>query len=271
MALNGFTIYHSYLKAMEPYSDAACGRLLRACIQYSMTGDLPDLKGNERFLFPIWKAQIDQDKAKYVSRCEKNRENIKTRWNTNVYDRIQSNTIVYERIQSNTNVYDRIENEKNEEKQGKSEFEIFLDEFDKETLKEEEREEEKEAPPLDKKEKNQKKELISPLEKEAEKEEEIIKEEEREAICFKENGVVRVFYPPSVEEVAAYCRSRNNFVDPQRFVDSYASKGWRVGRHGMKDWQAAVRTWERSERKPEWKQESSVPRKSFNVKSDLEG
>lgn len=53
------------------------------------------------------------------------------------------------------------------------------------------------------------------------------------------------FTPPSVEEVSAYCRERRNSVDAQRFVDFYASKGWKVGKEAMKDWKAAVRTWER--------------------------
>jgi len=50
-----------------------------------------------------------------------------------------------------------------------------------------------------------------------------------------------------LEEVAAYCRERKNQVDPQRFVDYYTSNGWRVGRNPMKDWKAAVRTWERND------------------------
>ena len=52
------------------------------------------------------------------------------------------------------------------------------------------------------------------------------------------------FAPPSVEEVAAYCQERGNSVDPQRFVDFYTSNGWKVGKSAMKDWRAAVRTWE---------------------------
>ena len=52
------------------------------------------------------------------------------------------------------------------------------------------------------------------------------------------------FSPPSVEEVREYCRERNNGVDPERFVDYYSSNGWMVGKHKMKDWKAAVRTWE---------------------------
>lgn len=53
--------------------------------------------------------------------------------------------------------------------------------------------------------------------------------------------------PPTVDEVAAYCRERGNGLDPETFVDFYASKGWMVGKNPMKDWKAAVRTWERSE------------------------
>lgn len=52
------------------------------------------------------------------------------------------------------------------------------------------------------------------------------------------------FIPPSFEEVQRYCVERRNAVDPQRFVDYYTANGWKVGRNEMKDWRAAVRTWE---------------------------
>lgn len=55
----------------------------------------------------------------------------------------------------------------------------------------------------------------------------------------------RRFVPPTVAEVADYCRARTNDVDPERFVDFYASKGWKVGSEPMKDWRACVRTWEK--------------------------
>ena len=55
------------------------------------------------------------------------------------------------------------------------------------------------------------------------------------------------FQPPTINEVRAYCQERGNSVDPERFVDFYASKGWLVGKSKMKDWQAAVRSWERSD------------------------
>ena len=86
MALESFNAYHSYLKAIEPLNDAERGRLFTACLQYSMTGEAPELKGNERFVFPSMAAQIDRDKEKYASRCRKNAENISKRWGTTVYD-----------------------------------------------------------------------------------------------------------------------------------------------------------------------------------------
>lgn len=54
------------------------------------------------------------------------------------------------------------------------------------------------------------------------------------------------FIPPTVEEVEVYCFERNNGIDAQAFVDFYCSKGWMVGKNKMKDWKAAVRTWERN-------------------------
>ena len=56
------------------------------------------------------------------------------------------------------------------------------------------------------------------------------------------------FTPPTVDEVRAYCQERGNNVDPQRFVDYYSSNGWMVGKSKMKDWKAAVRTWEQREK-----------------------
>lgn len=56
------------------------------------------------------------------------------------------------------------------------------------------------------------------------------------------------FVPPTVEEVAAYCRERQNGIDPEAFVDFYMGKGWLVGKSPMKDWRAAVRTWEHDRR-----------------------
>ena len=55
------------------------------------------------------------------------------------------------------------------------------------------------------------------------------------------------FTPPTLDEVKAYCRERGNNVDAERFIDYYTANGWKVGKNSMKDWKAAVRTWERSD------------------------
>lgn len=60
------------------------------------------------------------------------------------------------------------------------------------------------------------------------------------------------FIAPSVGEVEAYCESRGNGIKGEAFVDYYEARGWMIGKHKMKSWQSAVRTWEnrRKEQEP---------------------
>ena len=80
------------------------------------------------------------------------------------------------------------------------------------------------------------------------------------------------FSPPSLDEVREYCTERGNGIDAERFVDFYDANGWKVGKNPMKDWKAAVRTWER--RKNDGTQQrfantSSSTGKQFNVHYDV--
>ena len=77
MALESFNAYHSYLTAIEPLNDAERGRLFTALLTYSSTGEVPDLRGNERFVFPQMKWQIDRDKGSYNDFCARQSENGK--------------------------------------------------------------------------------------------------------------------------------------------------------------------------------------------------
>lgn len=172
MAREFFNAYHSYLEAIEPLNDAERGRLFTACLSYSMTGEVPELRGNERFVFAGMKSQIDRDKQSYAEKCERNRGNVLRRYTT-VDDGIRTP-----------------------------------------------------AKPTKEKEKAKTK----------------AKENAKEKECCAEGP--RRFTKPTVEEIRLYCRERGNAVDPQRFYDFYEAKGWRVGNQPMKDWQAAVRTWE---------------------------
>ena len=55
------------------------------------------------------------------------------------------------------------------------------------------------------------------------------------------------FTKPTLEEVQAYCKERNNGVDARKWYNHYEAVGWKVGRNPMKDWKASVRTWERND------------------------
>ena len=70
-----FHAYHSILESIEPLDDAERGRLFTALLSYSATGETPLLTGNERFLFPALRGQIDRDRARYEERCAQNRRN----------------------------------------------------------------------------------------------------------------------------------------------------------------------------------------------------
>jgi hypothetical protein len=54
----------------------------------------------------------------------------------------------------------------------------------------------------------------------------------------------KYFKKPHVFDIKNYCLERKNNIDPEAFYDFYESKGWKVGKNKMKDWRAAVRTWE---------------------------
>ena len=78
------------------------------------------------------------------------------------------------------------------------------------------------------------------------------------------------FIPPTEDMVVDYCLSRDRDVEDahrfaQRFVDYYTSNGWMVGKNKMKDWKAAVRTWEQKE-KPQGR---PVSQKSSNPFLDM--
>ena len=75
------------------------------------------------------------------------------------------------------------------------------------------------------------------------------------------------FSAPSVDEVRNYCRERGNSIDAETFVDFYASKGWKVGNSPMKDWQSAIRTWEKRECRASPREKPA----SFNANDYLQG
>lgn len=97
-------------------------------------------------------------------------------------------------------------------------------------------------------------------EKEEEKEKEELLKKDISNEISKKSTRQKKFVPPTVEEVASYCLERKNKVDAAYFVDHYTSNGWKVGKQNMKDWKAAVRTWEKNGyNQPSKKQDAVEP------------
>ena len=84
----------------------------------------------------------------------------------------------------------------------------------------------------------------------------------------KENNKKKKFEKPTIAEVDAYCKERNNGIDAEAFVAFYESKGWLIGKNPMKSWKSAIITWEKSR-----KQTQSQPVKKYGDGSayDYEG
>lgn len=82
------------------------------------------------------------------------------------------------------------------------------------------------------------------------------------------NSKRKRFVKPTLSEIEQYCIERNNNINAEHFFDYYESNGWKIGKNSMKDWKAAVRTWERSEyRKPNSKKNSKED--AINVVNNL--
>ena len=175
-AMKYLKVFTDFAEDIGDLGDAERGRLFTAMLTYAETGEEPELRGNERFLWKVAKKNIDNQRATYDARCETN-----ARIATNRYQKAPESTRKHETCQ-----------DKDKDKDKDKEY--------KETLP---------------------------------------------------NGSAKktgraVFNPPTEEEVKAYCLERKNNVDAERFVDYYTANGWKVGKNPMKDWRAAVRTWEKT-------------------------
>ena len=179
-------VWCSFAEIIEPLNDSERGRLFTAMLVYAESGELPEFKGNERYVWPIAKQSIDRARE----------ESHKGRENGSKGGRPQKPE---ETNRNQTKPTETTENQQEPTESYKDKDKVK----DKEKIKETH---------------------LS-----------VSKEKLR-------------FSPPTLEDVTAYCRERGNKVDAQRFIDFYASKGWRVGTSPMKDWRAALRNWERDDR-----------------------
>jgi GTPase SAR1 family protein len=78
MAMKYMCVYYDYLACLEKLTVEECGRLFLSMLRYCTEGDEPEFKGNERFLWPMLKGQLDRDREKYEEYCTQNRHRYNT-------------------------------------------------------------------------------------------------------------------------------------------------------------------------------------------------
>ena len=104
---DSFILYTSDYQLIEGLTDEQLGQLTRALFIYARDGEVINLEPVVRMAFVFIKDKIDRNADKYQKKCERNRENIRKRWNKSNTNDTKEN----ERIPKNTNVYERIPND----------------------------------------------------------------------------------------------------------------------------------------------------------------
>lgn len=93
-----FVLYPDMKEVLLSLPDGDLRLMVRAIFEYNETGAEPEFAGLLLALWQVFRAQFDRDASKYQKVCDKNRENVRRRWNksplpdTTVYDRIRPHT-----------------------------------------------------------------------------------------------------------------------------------------------------------------------------------
>ena len=224
MTREKFTFYGSWLDAVGHLSGELRGEVLTAIVEYGLYGETNSARGSvTKAILELVKPQIDRDRTLYENGCQGGRPKNQTETNPEP-----------DKNQTETNPEpDKNQTETNPEpRPNQTETKTEPDE-----TKAEPRSSRARAFSLSNVCVNNN---ISTQEEKKEEESKEKESAEREGKA----KTVRRFSRPTVEDVQAYCTDRGNNVDAQAFCDFYESKGWMVGSNPMKDWKAAVRTWE---------------------------
>lgn len=111
-------VFTDFASSLAPLSDAECGRLFKAMLEYAMSGQEPDLRGNERFVWPAAKASIDRDQQTYDRKAEGARKAARKRTSTISYDILQEKSISYDIVQDKDKDKDKEEEERAPAREG---------------------------------------------------------------------------------------------------------------------------------------------------------
>ena len=249
MARSYAALPHDYLEEMELLSDEEFGRLIRALLVYSKTGETYELIGSERVLFPRVKLQEDRFQESYNASLEQKQEAGRKGGKARAEKRKQR--LAEEDTGEQNHADPSTEQEIQAVLSGDKQEEAMLSGA-KQIQAAASDAKQKQAPSSGAKRSqaslsDAKQSLAGPSESSNNKNNN--KNNTPDTIV---SGVSKKrqsrFYAPAREDVAAYCAERGNSVDPDRFIDYYAAQGWKLSNGvKMKDWRAAVRNWERRE------------------------
>ena len=115
--------FYDWPEQMSALTDAEKGRLFVAILKYGETGEIPEMQGAERILFPVFKAQIDRE----AGRSEAGKKAVNARWSKEKAEEpVLDDTNVYEPIRTDTESYEEYEAipKKKEEKEKEEEEEL---------------------------------------------------------------------------------------------------------------------------------------------------
>ena len=126
------------LDALEPLCEEERGRLFTALLQYGKTGELAELSGNEKFLFPMFKGRIDRFYKSYQETCERNKNNIKKRYtkSTTVYGGSERTRSLPSEEEEEEETETKSEAKSNPNTSRASAFDVFWKAYPKKTGKE---------------------------------------------------------------------------------------------------------------------------------------
>ena len=126
------------LDALEPLCEEERGRLFTALLQYGKTGELAELSGNEKFLFPMFKGRIDRFYKSYQETCERNKNNIKKRYtkSTTVYGGSERTRSLPSEEEEEEETETKSEAKSNPNTSRASAFDVFWEAYPKKTGKE---------------------------------------------------------------------------------------------------------------------------------------
>lgn len=239
-----FILHLDTLCILDELDDKQAGKLFKAIKAYQLRESVLNYQDVDtgfeglmedfvtRIAFAPFKAQFDRDNEEYQKTREINQDkgrlgNLK-RWNKDLYDKVLSKEISLEEAEQ---VAGAIKNRSSDKKsQGRKKIAgakiSSLNDSDSDNISFLKKETKSDV-------------VVSDLEN-GNSESPI----ETLQTPKEQGGGRKRFTIPTPEEVQAYCDERKNGISGQQFCDFYSSKGWKIGSQPMKDWKAAVRTWE---------------------------